>query len=184
MVDTAMREVTTDFADADGLVIDIRFNQGGSDSMGYALVSWLTENPVLVARKRAVYDGAWTELQDVYVEPRDTSYFDRPIVLLQSGSSISAAETFAIAMNELPQVISVGTPTYGVLSDVLQRVLPNGWIAALSNEVYEAPDSSVYEAVGVPVDVEVSYDDDLTYYENLDATLERALQELRLQVER
>src|SRR5690606_30799103 len=43
MVDEAMLEMTTEFADAEALVIDIRFNQGRSDSMGYAIVSWLTE---------------------------------------------------------------------------------------------------------------------------------------------
>lgn len=39
---------------AQALVIDIRFNQGGSDSRGYAIVSSLIEEPVLVALKRAV----------------------------------------------------------------------------------------------------------------------------------
>lgn len=179
MVDDAMVDVTTDLHDARAVVIDIRFNQGGSDSMGYAIVSWLTEAAVLVARKRAAHDGGWTKLQDVVVEPRGTEFFDKPIALLQSANSISAAETFALAMNELPQVTSVGTPSYGVLSDVLQRVLSNGWIVALSNEVYEAPAGDVYEAVGVPVDVEVPYDEALNYYENLDRTLERAVAELR-----
>lgn len=184
MVDAAMREVVRDFADADALIVDIRFNQGGSDSMGYAIMSWLTDRDVLVARKRAAYRGGWTTLQDVHVSPRDTAYFDKPIVLLQSGNSISAAETFAMAMNELPQVVSVGARSYGVFSDVLQRVLPNGWIVALSNEVYEAPNGAVYEAVGVPVDIEVPYDDSSSFYENLDATFERALQQLRPHVAR
>jgi C-terminal processing protease CtpA/Prc len=34
--------IADDFAAADALVIDIRFNQGGSDSMGYALAGWLS----------------------------------------------------------------------------------------------------------------------------------------------
>src|SRR5690606_27031922 len=103
MVDEAMLEVVTDLADAEALVVDIRFNQGGSDSMGYAIVSWLIDQPVLVARKRAAHDGGWTPLQDVHVEPRGTGFFDKPIALLQGENSISAAETFAMAMNELPQ---------------------------------------------------------------------------------
>lgn len=184
MVDEAMLEVTTDLANAAALVVDVRFNQGGSDDMGYAIVSWLTDEPVLVSRKHAIYDGGWTPLRDVYVEPRGTVFFDKPVALLQSENTISAAETFAMAMNELPRVTSVGTRSYGVLSDTLVRVLPNGWVAALSNEIYEAPDGSIYEAVGVPVDVEVPYDVTLPYYENLDATLRRAVAELRAQVGR
>jgi len=78
-------------------------------------------------------------------------------------------------MHELPNVTSVGTSTYGSLSDTLVRLLPNGWLFSQSNEVYESPQGDQYEVVGVPPDVEVEGDEDLDYYENLDKTIEEAV---------
>ncbi|WP_428264771.1 hypothetical protein [Haliangium sp.] len=54
-------------------------------------------------------------------------------------------------------------------------MLPNGWLIGLSNEVYEAPDGAVYEAVGVPPAVEIPYDPEQGFFDNLDATLAAAL---------
>ncbi len=95
--------------------------------------------------------------------------------MLLSKNSISAAETFAIAMNSLPNVTSVGTSSYGVLSDSLVRALPNGWVFSQSNESYESLEGEQYEVVGVPPDVEVPVDAELDFHESLDATLARAI---------
>ena len=80
-----------------------------------------------------------------------------------------------IAMNTLPNVTSVGTNSYGSLSDSLVRYLPNGWMFSQSNEAYESPDGEQYEAKGVPPDVKVAPDAELGFYENLDRTLRRAV---------
>lgn len=50
----------------------------------------------------------------------------------------------------LPNVTRIGTPTYGVLSDMLEKHLPNGWSFSLSNEVYLAVDGKLYEGLGIP----------------------------------
>jgi C-terminal processing protease CtpA/Prc len=61
-----------------------------------------------------------------------------------------------MAMRALPHVTVVGEATAGAHSDVLTRVLPNGWLFGLSNKVYYAHDGQVYEKVGIPPDVEVA----------------------------
>ncbi len=174
-IDDVMTVVMSDLAGADRIIIDARFNQGGRDTMGYAIAGWFTPDEVLVSRKRAVFDGDWTEEQDIHVDPRGPMPFTGSVVLLTSTNTISAAETFTLAMRTLPTVTTVGTSTYGVFSDVLLRQLPNGWLVALSNEVYEAPDGSVYEGVGVPPDVEVPYDPALDFAQNLRAPIDAAI---------
>ncbi len=53
-------------------------------------------------------------------------------------------------MMALPHVTRVGQPTLGIFSDDLAKHLPNGWITSLSNEIYTAPDGSLYEGDGIP----------------------------------
>ncbi|PFG52567.1 MULTISPECIES: hypothetical protein [unclassified Marinobacter] len=45
----------------------------------------------------------------------------------------------------------IGEPTQGILSDTLERHLPNGWHLTLSNEIYRAYDGQLYEDVSIPV---------------------------------
>lgn len=124
--------------------------------------------------KKAVANGDWTALQDISIEGRSNAY-QGPVYLLTSRNTISAAETFSLAMRELPQVTLVGTRTYGSLSDSLGRMLPNGWIVSLSNEIYQSPAGEVFEAKGIAPDVKVEYDEELSLEDNLDHTLQRTL---------
>ena len=174
MIDEAMSQAMHDLAGARAFIVDVRFNQGGMDTIGYAIAGWFTAESRLVSRKRAWLGDAWGSRQDITVTPRPNA-FTGPVVLLLSKNSVSAAETFAIAMDALPNVTSVGTNTYGSLSDTLVRFLPNGWVFSQSNESYESPEGEQYEVTGVPPDVEVAPDPQLDYSENLDKTLARAL---------
>ncbi len=174
-IDDVMGQVMTDLGTADKIVIDARFNQGGRDTMGYAIVGWFTDTDVLVARKRAVAPGGWTEEQEIFVTPRGDAPYLGPVALLTSGNTISAAETFAQAMRELPNVTTVGARTYGIFSDVLMRQLPNGWFVAPSNEVYASPDGRVFEVAGLPPDVVVNSDAEVTFSDNLMATVNAAV---------
>jgi C-terminal processing protease CtpA/Prc len=57
-------------------------------------------------------------------------------------------------------VRSIGTPTAGMLSDNLNKVLPNGWTYSLSNEIYTAADGEVYEGRGIAPQVTLDLDAD------------------------
>lgn len=175
LINDAMEEIMSDLEDAEAIVIDARFNQGGYDTIGYAVASWFNTKTKVVSQKQAVFDGSWTALQDIKVQGRANAYRG-PVYLLTSGNTISAAETFSLAMRELPQVTLVGARTYGAMSDAMGRWLPNGWLVSLSNEIYQSPSGEVFEAKGIPPTVEVKYEDELSFEENLDRTLERALQ--------
>lgn len=175
LIDEGMSQAMQDLAGARAFVVDVRFNEGGLDAIGYAIAGWFSSEPRLVSKKRTWLGKAWGPYQDIEVTPRSGA-FTGPVVMLLSKNSVSAAETFAIAMNTLPNVTSVGTKSYGSLSDSLVRYLPNGWVFSQSNESYESPDGEQYEAVGVPPDVEVAPDAELDFYENLDLTLARGVE--------
>lgn len=75
------------------------------------------------------------------------------MIVIISGSTVSAGEVFTMTMAQLPQTTLLGRNTSGAFSDVLCRSLPNGWSFGLSNEEYMAPDGTIYEAVGIPPNV-------------------------------
>jgi C-terminal processing protease CtpA/Prc len=83
-----------------------------------------------------------------------------------------------MAMDVLPHVTLVGENSNGILSDVLNKALPNGWELGLSNEVYADHLGVVHEVTGVPPEVNavaLSLDD---LSENRDDSIDASLDTL------
>jgi carboxyl-terminal processing protease len=150
LVDDAMTRALKHLRRARILVVDARFNHGGEDAVALRIMGHVTAQKRLAFTKKAVMGNGYTEPQEIYIEPAGKTPFTGPILYLQSGNTISAAEIFTLAMMALPNVTRIGTPTYGVLSDTLNKRLPNGWWVSLSNEVYVAVDGELYEGRGIP----------------------------------
>lgn len=143
-----------------GLVIDVRFNGGGDDTYGFRLASRLTQEPFVAATKSVRCDPDDPQrlhhVGDFVVEPSTRPGFDGPVVLLVSRYTASAAEVFGMAMLARdPPAWVVGEQSESIFSDVFSSELPNGWTVALSNEVYRMADGRCFEAVGLPLDVEL-----------------------------
>jgi carboxyl-terminal processing protease len=155
LFDEAMLQAVTDLAGAEAMVVDMRFNGGGYDSVAMRIAGYFAGEPRLALTKKAVHGTGFTEPQTFTVEPRGGRRYVGPVYVLQSGDTASAAEIFVLAAKALPNVVRVGTRTYGMLSDALGKALPNGWEVTLSNEVYLAADGNLYEHVGIPPDVPV-----------------------------
>jgi len=112
-------------------VIDVRRNSGGADPLGVEIASRLTGNRYLAYSKvtRNNPDGPlrFTARQETWVPASTRPGFRGKVVLLTGPDTISAGETFAMAlMGREPHVTRIGLNTQGVFSDVLGRTLPNG----------------------------------------------------------
>ncbi|GGF54270.1 S41 family peptidase [Alteromonas lipolytica] len=157
-VNEVLDEVLTDFAFTDGMIIDIRYNGGGNDYISLAIASRFTESEFLAYKKYAREGAGVTATRESYVEPSEfVNYTGKPVVVLVSNETASAAETFSLTMHQLDHVTFVGEPTHGIFSDIMTWVLPGEHQLGLSNEVYLSPDDVWYEGVGVPVDIEVPF---------------------------
>lgn len=166
-----------------GLVIDVRVNDGGSDVLANRIVSRLTERRYVAYSKLARDPDrrrGFTPAQRVPIEPWPGAGYTGPVAVLTSRYSVSAAETFIQAlMGRRPPVERIGEPTQGVFSDVLIRVLPNGWLFGVPNEVY-VTDGRNYDVTGVPPTIDtglVFKRSDLRA--GRDPEIERAIEELR-----
>lgn len=175
----AIDTLLTGFQDADALIVDLRFNLGGLDWLGLAFANRLTDQQRLVWSKQ-VRTGGYTELSDpieFYIAPEGVQWLNRPIVVLTSGNTLSAAETQVLALKVLPNVTLIGEQTYGIYSDMLAKILPNDWFFDLSNEQYLSAEGINYEQIGIEPDIVVT-GAEAGFNQGEDFILERALQYL------
>lgn len=149
ILDIAMAEL----GGAASLIMDIRINGGGFDKAGIAIANRFADRRRLAFSKRARHGNGYTPTQELFVEPTGSVAFTRPVYLLTAQRTASAGEILTLCMMALPHVTRVGQPTLGIFSDDLAKHLPNGWVTSLSNEIYTAPDGSIYEGDGIPPQV-------------------------------
>jgi len=164
-----------------GLVIDVRLNGGGNDPWGVAVASRLTAEPYVAFVKEAradIHDASkWTAPQETRTTPTTRPHFLGRVVELTGIGSVSAAETFTMAlMGRTPHITRIGEATQGVFSDVLGRTLPNGWVFGLPNERFLSADGIAFDGPGVPPDEMVPVFPRSDLQANRDGALERGMQ--------
>lgn len=177
----ALDAVVEDCRGLGALVIDVRLNGGGSDPYGVAVASRLTDKKYVAFVKRARNDPKdptrFTKPQTTWVVPSPGPRFTGRVIELIGRDTVSAGETFSMAlMGRRPAVIRIGEPTQGVYSDVLGRVLPNGWHFGLPNEVFLNERGKHFEVVGVPPDIKVPVFPREDLQAGRDTGLEKALE--------
>ena len=183
-LESALDQMLRDAGHMSGLVIDVRINPGGSDAFGLMIASHLTARDY-VAYTVAARDGTrdpsgFTPPQPIRVHASTQAKFLGPTVVLTSAHTVSAAETFVLAlMQREPHITRIGAATQGAFSDILGRMLPNGWSFGLSNELYRTPSGRSFEGAGVPVDIEVQMFNPGDVSRGTDVGLDRAIQVLR-----
>jgi carboxyl-terminal processing protease len=92
----------------DGLILDVRFNGGGSLHEAIAMAGiFIDEGPVVMMKKTP--DSLPVILKDIN---RGTIY-DGPMVLMVNGQSASASEILAAVLQDYNRSIIVGSQTYG-----------------------------------------------------------------------
>jgi len=173
--------VIADLRDTQGLVIDIRNNEGGEDESARTLASFFANERVLYMISRyKVGPGPddFEEPRHWFVDPAEEERYLKPIVLLTNRYSVSAAETFSLAMKSFPHVIQIGDTTTGAFSDVVSRQLPNGWGYSLSVGDYRNADGISYEGVGLAPNILIkNTPEDLA--NGTDKMLEAAIERLK-----
>jgi C-terminal processing protease CtpA/Prc len=177
-VDQAMTQVIADLGRAKALIVDARFNTGGYDAIALRIIGYLTRERRLAFTKKAVAGSGYTDPQEVYFEPQGKRQFTGPVYYLQSNDTVSAGEIFSLAMMARPNVVRVGTPTYGIFSDALAKKLPNGWVVGVSNEIYTAVDGKVYEGRGVPPNIPVTVPNGASFPDRMRLDINTALAQI------
>ena len=159
------------------IIFDVRNNPGGYAEELVKLLDYLLPEGDLF--RSVSYDG--TEK----VDTSDADCLDMPMAVLINGSSYSAAEFFAAALQEYRAATIVGEPTVG--KGVYQTTisLGDGSAVALSTGKYFTPKGNSLTDVGVTPDVRVDVDEETAekiYYGTLgyadDLQIQAAIQVL------
>lgn len=167
-----------------GLIIDLRINGGGSDSLGIHLAERLTDTPYVAYSKRARNDPAdpseHTRPQPAYVTPAQGPRYTGPVAVLTGGSTLSAGESFTQALMDRPgRTVRIGQPTQGVFSDVMARKLPNGMAAWLPNEEFLTRSGRTFDGTGIPPHLTEPVFTKEEFDRKKDSAFDRALNVLR-----
>jgi hypothetical protein len=151
---------------ADALIIDLRDNPGGSPEMVLFLAGWLFDRPAFFWTPR--YNSA----AEMYTHSpmAGSGLANKPVWVLTSARTYSAAEHFSYDLKMLHRATLVGETTGGA-TDVgtFHRIDDHFGVGLLESKVpnpYPAPDWAVY---GVQPDVPVPAADALATAENLAA---------------
>ena len=170
-----MQKVMENFKDTDGMIIDVRLNSGGYDSVSLAIASYFTDEKKKVYSKKAKYWAGETEEVDIYIEPSKQSYL-KPVIVIAGDDTVSAGEIFLMTMSKLSNVKLIGENSAGIFSDMLVKSLANDWSVSLSNEVYYNLNGKKVEVVGITPDINVSVFSIEDIINGRDDAIETALQ--------
>lgn len=167
-----------------GLVLDLRFNGGGSDRLGLRVAERLTDRPYTAYLKHARNDPkdprGFTPAEPVRVVPHRGAAYTGPVAVLTGRLTFSAGETTTQAlMGRTPKVVRIGQNTNGSFSDMLERRLPNGWGFGLPNEEFLDPATGrSYDGDGIAPDVRVPVFTDEEFASGRDSALAEARRRL------
>jgi C-terminal processing protease CtpA/Prc len=150
-----------DVVKAAALVIDVRENGGGSSDEGYRVVATLVDEPFATSnwatRDYKPSYRAWGMGERMYGEPADRRQpdaghrypSDKPIVVLASARTFSAAEDFLVAFDQTHRGVIVGEPSGGSTGMPLFFRLPGGGSARVCTKRDTYADGKAFVGVGV-----------------------------------
>jgi C-terminal processing protease CtpA/Prc len=173
---------------ASALVLDVRNNGGGNGNVAYRVLQTLAGKPFLATRWRTreyhpafrafgLSEGTF-ELAADEMPPAGSRRFDKPVVVLTSARTFSAAEDFVVAFDAMRRGKIVGEPTGGSSGSPLFFSLPGGGAGRVCTKRDTYPDGKEFIGVGVVPDVLVR-PTLADVRSGRDTVLERALEVLR-----
>lgn len=157
------------------LIIDLRNNGGGSvDAVGKIADELLPEGLIVYTEYKG---GKRVDINS------DASCIDIPMAVLMNGSSASASEILAGALQDYQAAVIVGTQSYG--KGIVQSVLDlqDGTALKLTTAKYYTPNGNNIHGVGITPDVEIDLPEELKKEVTLsfeeDVQLQKAIEVLQ-----
>ena len=148
--DSAMDAVLAYCASADGLIIDVRDNGGGSLTNVESIVSRFISKRTLagsICHKTGPGRDQFSEPYKYYYNPAPAGrvMWAKPVVVLCNRSTFSAANNFVSVMKSLPNVTIVGATTGGGSGIPFNSELNNGWGIRFSASPVRDPEGNLTE---------------------------------------
>lgn len=164
-----------------GLIVDLRFNGGGDETLAQAIAGRFVDREVVYSTNRYRNGPEHDDLGPVLqrkVGPRGPWRYEAPIVVLIGQKTLSSAESFALMLAECPDATTMGDRTGGSSGNPRLLELDGEIRISLPRWVDMDKDGEPIEGRGIEPDVRVKAEPaDFTNGE--DPVLEAALKRLR-----
>jgi len=152
----------TSLADSDALILDLRDNNGGMSGMVTWIASYLFDVP---AHLDDAYDRNKNTTKEFWTSPTvpGKKFIGKPVYVLTSKSTFSAAEAFSYALKNLKRATLIGETTGGGAHPVQpHRIDDNFFIVVPFARSISPITKTDWEGVGVEPDVKVPAAEALT----------------------
>ncbi len=148
-----------EIAKASALILDVRNNGGGNSGVGYRVLACLTDKPFQTSkwhtRNYRPAFRAWQRPQDTFGSPAGQSQpngkklYTKPVLVLSSPRTYSAAEDFLVAFETMRRGLIVGEASGGSTGQPLFFTLPGGGSARICTKRDSFPDGREFVGVGI-----------------------------------
>jgi carboxyl-terminal processing protease len=99
----------------EGLILDVRYNGGGSMQEAVEMIGiFINDGPVFAAKDKIK--------ASFLKDPNRGTIWDGPLAVLINGQSASASESLAGSLQDLNRAVVIGSPSYGKAT--MQQILP------------------------------------------------------------
>lgn len=185
-------ELADTILSSDGLIIDIRNNTGGNSGYGELVMKLIATDTIPKAswctpKYEAAYASwgrPWSteEIASDSIVPfhfqiQNIPKYEKPIILLVSGNTFSAAEDFTVLFKNAKRGLIMGTPTAGSTGNPIRIDLGWGYWGRICTRHEKLADGSEFIGVGIQPDFIIEETEDVIF--GKDNLIEAALQKLK-----
>jgi carboxyl-terminal processing protease len=186
--DDFIQSAVNAFQNLDAVIIDLRWNGGGTTKAFVKTLNKFASAPSLFLKSKyrnGPGHGDFSEMLAHYIRPQTDCLKNKKVAILINSFTASSSEHFILGMKTQKDVITVGDTTCGAFSSVNERLLPNGWKFRLGGQILFTPDGNLLvdengkylEGIGLAPDYFTT--DQWNYLQSdLDMPIEKAIDEL------
>ena len=146
----------------DTLILDIRFNGGGSEGLAKKIAGRFVDQSVVYAGHRnrdTSSPSGFSKIKKRTLKPIRPGFRGRTVVLM-GPVNMSSCEAFLLMMKQAPQCTLMGEKSYGSSGNPKPVRLANGVTVFLPSWVALTPDGEPFEGKGISPDVHVEFPDE------------------------
>jgi hypothetical protein len=177
----AFDEVLGQMAETKGIILDLRFNGGGSEPLGCQVAARFLDRPRVYSLSQFRTGPKHSDLgpkQERVCGPDGPWHYVGPVIVLQGRKTMSSAESFALALAECPQATTMGDNTAGSSGNPRRVGTDCGIIVNLPQWIDMDPQGKPIDVVGVAPRVKIDTKPS-DFGANRDPVLTAALDRLR-----
>lgn len=148
----AFDRVLEQLADTRGLILDLRYNGGGSEPLGMQIAGRFIDQPRVYSLDQFRSGPRHADLGpklERKIAPRDSSRYAAPVIVLQGQKTMSSAESFALMLAQCPNVTTMGDRTAGSSGNPRRLQLPGEITVNLPRWLDMDPSGKPIDGVGV-----------------------------------